>query len=247
MKHTVAVMVILFAISVRAGSTETQAAPSTPPAPSIILDGVIVAGSPALSVALVRRPGVARGRAVRVGETIYGWTLVSVTAEGAAFEIQDMLYKLFVGEMSAPGQPSSEVQNPEEVRSLAGPGASGREAAGVVATTVSADGWVLHEIERSIAEERLSRELPSILSDTGVTPRVEDGVVRGLRITRMPDGTILSETGLLSGDVLLSINGESVDGTRALIRLYRRLKSEDEIRVVVERQGQLLKLAYAFQ
>jgi type II secretory pathway component PulC len=79
-----------------------------------------------------------------------------------------------------------------------------------------------------------------------LTPRVEDGEVRGLRVARLPDGTLLSETGLLPGDILVSINGEPLVGVEALWDLIGRLVDQDEIRIVVRRRGEVLKLAYAF-
>jgi type II secretory pathway component PulC len=102
------------------------------------------------------------------------------------------------------------------------------------------------ELERSAADARLEKEMPVILAETELVPCVEEGEVQGLEIARLPGGTILSDAGLLPGDVLLSINELPMDGFSALIGLYPRLRSEDEIRVVVERGGQILKLAYNF-
>ena len=52
--------------------------------------------------------------------------------------------------------------------------------------------------------------MPVILSETRLTASVERGEVRGLTLTRLPDGTLLSESGLKLGDVILSINGHEV-------------------------------------
>src|SRR3990172_942286 len=97
-----------------------------------------------------------------------------------------------------------------------------------------------------VARARLEKEIPVILSETDLTPRVEDGEVRGLRVARLPDGTLLSESGLLPGDILVSINGEPLVGVDALWDLIARLVDQDEIRIVVRRRGEVLKLAYAF-
>jgi type II secretory pathway component PulC len=88
--------------------------------------------------------------------------------------------------------------------------------------------------------------MPVILRETNLTPRVEDGEIRGLSVSRLPDGTLLSECGLLPGDVLVSINGEPLVGVEALFGLIARLADQEEIRVVVRRRGEVLKLAYAF-
>jgi hypothetical protein len=44
----------------------------------------------------------------------------------------------------------------------------------------------------------------------------------------------------------MSINGEPLIGVDALWDLIARLVDQDEIRIVVRRRGELLKLAYAF-
>ncbi len=73
---------------------------------------------------------------------------------------------------------------------------------------------------------------------------MEDGEVTGLRVSRLPDGTLLAESGLLPGDVLISINGEPLRQVGSLWELLSRLLDKDEIRVVVRRKGEVLKLAY---
>jgi type II secretory pathway component PulC len=75
---------------------------------------------------------------------------------------------------------------------------------------------------------------------------VEDGEVRGLSVSRLPDGTLLSESGLLPGDILVSINGQPLVGVEALWELIPKLVDQEEIRIVVRRRGEMLKLAYAF-
>jgi type II secretory pathway component PulC len=101
----------------------------------------------------------------------------------------------------------------------------------------------LREMERVRTEERLERELPVILGETRVTPRVEQGELRGLRITHLPGGTLLSEFGLRVGDVLMSVNEQPVESLGALNGLYADLLKEREIRIVIEREGRIVELA----
>ena len=58
-------------------------------------------------------------------------------------------------------------------------------------------------------------------------------------------GQIVSDAGLLPGDVLLSINGEPLRGLEALWEVLARLRRAEEIRVLVDRQGETVRLAYA--
>ena len=55
---------------------------------------------------------------------------------------------------------------------------------------------------------------------------------------------LAAEIGLLPGDVLLSVNDVALTSMSALTGLFPQLRSESEIRVIVERQGQTLGLEY---
>jgi len=194
------------------------------PGPDLVLDGVIVAANPVDSVALVRRAEMKRAQALRVGQKLQGYVLLEVTREFARFRGDEGELRLFV---AAAGDSTSP---PKE--GLSNDGGDSE--------------WIRRAFPRAVARERLAKEIPVILSETDLAPRVEDGEVRGLRVSRLPDGTLLSESGLLPGDLLVSINGEPLSGIEGLWELIARLVDQEEIRVVVRRRGETLKLAYAF-
>ena len=153
----------------------------------LVLDGVIVAQNPAHSIALVRRSGASRARPLRLGQKYYGYVLVAVEEGSVLLDSIRGALRLHVdGSAAAP--------------------ATGPTAAGPAAN--EDDGWVFRDVSRAEASARLEKELPVILSETELTPRIDDGEILGLELRRLPDGTLLSETGLLPGDLLRSINGE---------------------------------------
>lgn len=202
---------------------------------ALVLEGVIVAASPSDSVALVRRAGGARARILRIGQEIQGYLLVQVTKSSARLHGRDRDLQLFLsGERSESAAPvgTASPTLPAEL-----PRNEGHDAH---------EEWIRRSIPRAAARERLSREISVILSETDVAPRVEDGEVTGLRVARVPDGTLLSESGLLPGDVVISIDGEPIRRVDSLWPLLSRLLDKDEVRVVVRRNGEVLKLAYDF-
>jgi general secretion pathway protein C len=206
----------------------------------LILEGVIVSSEPASSVALVRRPQATRARSVRVGETVYGMTLIEVSEETALFDRGGKQHLLHLdGGRTLPSAHLAE--NP------AGMKTSTREAEDSTPPENVAsekEAWLRRELERSVTEERLTKEMTVILAETGIRPRAEEGDSQGIQITHLPDGTLLSELGLLPGDVLLSVNDVPLKTMSSLTRLLPGLRSESEIRILVERQGHILKLAY---
>jgi type II secretion system protein C len=207
---------------------------------TLILEGVIITSDPGASVALVRRPDARRARSVRVGETIYGMVLVEVSEEAAVFE-RDGKPRLVY--LDGGGASTS----PRVAEKTGSPGKSVGE--GVDSQTSDNGGtepetWLNRELPRRITEERLTKEMPVILAETGISPRTDEEESQGLQITHLPDGTLLSEIGLLPGDVLISVNDVPLTSMSALAGLLPQLRSESEIRVLLERRGQILGLAY---
>lgn len=227
------VVIVLIACGLNAvlASGQPRQAPQVPQVEDervgLVLDGVIVAANPADSIALVRRAGGRRARALRVGHKYSGYVLVEVTRDSALLEGIHGGVRLAIGE-SAPPTATSVATEPERERA---------EPELV---------WVRRSFSRAGANRRLEKEISVILSDTEVTPRVVEGEVRGLEILRLPDGTLLSQSGLLPGDVLRSINEQPLRGLDSLWRLLARFADDDELRVVVERRGEIVRFAYNF-
>ncbi|HEX9723837.1 MAG TPA: hypothetical protein VGC53_06100 [Vicinamibacteria bacterium] len=197
--------------------------------PELFLEGVIVASEAHRSVALLRRPGASFARAVAVGETLYGFELLEVSDNGIVVREGGEIRRL---DLSGQWQ-AAPARAPKDPDPMAEPSA---EPPASVRT----------ELQRATVEARLSEEMPRILTQTGLTPRVLEGRVSGFRVTRLPGGTLLDDAGIRAGDVLLSINEISLDSPYTLIDLYPRLSAEDEIRVVLERAGHTVTYVYNF-
>ena len=203
--------------------------PQTPQIPpredervELVLDGVIVAKSSANSIALVRRAGGRRARALRVGQEYVGYVLVEVTRNSAFLEGPDGGVRIAIAGTTPLRALASEPEPEPELL------------------------WVRRSFSRAEANRRIEKEIPVILSDTEVTPRVVEGEVQGLELLRLPDGTVLSQSGLLPGDVVRSINEQPVRGVDSLWSLLARFADDDELRLVVDRRGEVVRFAYDF-
>ncbi len=188
----------------------------------LVLDGVIVATSSADSIALVRRAGSKRARALRVGQEYSGYVLVEVTRNSAFLEGPDGGVRIALAGTTPPQALAPKPKPEPELL------------------------WVRRSFSRAEASRRLEKEIPVILSDTEVTPRVVEGEVQGIELIRLPDGTVLSQSGLLPGDVLRSINEQPLRGLDSLWSLLARFADEDELRLVVDRRGEVIRFAYDF-
>lgn len=191
---------------------------------TLVLVGVIVAENPADSIALVRRGDAGRARPMRLGAEYNGYILVDVSRDGVTLEGAHGVERLAMGGAQA--------------TTVVG------EQASQASRTDDDDVWIRRSFSRTEANARLEKEIPVILSDTELTPRVVEGEVRGLELLRLPDGTVLSQSGLLPGDVLKSLNEEPLRGLDSLWKLLAGVAEGDELRLVLERHGEVVRFAY---
>ena len=195
-----------------------------PLASDISAVGVVVHTVPERSTALLRSGE--RTRVVTVGETAFGARVVSISPGGVVLEFPDgrVDVRLAPGPRvgATPLAPATTLEAGEPVEDPATP----------------------HRLmARNEVERRLGSEIPRILAETALAPVVEDGHVTGLAVTRVPDGTILSDAGLRSGDVIKQINDTVIDGMATLIGLWPRLQGAAELRAVVQRGGRSVVLS----
>lgn len=192
------------------------------PVPDVQLVGVVVARSPGRSVAILRSAG--RTRVVAIGDSAFGGRLVAVAVGGASLDFAGETVSLRLLANAAPA-----LSAPLPARA---------------ASTGASEGATppARAMERREVDRRLSIEIPRILAETTVVPVMEDGHVSGLALTRVPEGTLLTEAGLRPGDVLTEINDTRIDGMGTLIGLWPRLQSASELRATVLRNGQRVSL-----
>lgn len=186
------------------------------PAPDVQVMGVVVARSPERSVAILRSAG--RTRVAAVGDSVFGARVVAVAAGGVSLDFggETVTVRLLA---------NSSVPAPLPQRASASP-------------PEEAPATPARAMEKREVDRRLSAEIPRILAETTVVPVMEDGHVSGLALTRVPDGTLLTDAGLRPGDVLTEINDTRIDGMGTLIGLWPRLQNATELRAMVIRNGQ---------
>lgn len=187
----------------------------TPPA-DLAAVGMVLSPEPGRSVALLRSAG--QIRLARVGEWAFGGRVVAIAAGRVRL---------------AYDRAEIEAHLPEAAESAPlVTGATGR----LEAVT---EGAVLL---RSDLDRRLPQEVGRILAETALAPVSESGRISGFALTRVPEGTLLTEVGLRAGDVLTSINGIPIESRETLLALWPRLQGESLIRAEVFRDGRPLTL-----
>lgn len=83
--------------------------------------------------------------------------------------------------------------------------------------------------------DKALENIPLLLTQARAVPQFEDGKSVGLRIFAIRSGSLFEKIGLKSGDVLKSINGNSLADPTQAMSLLSRLKEERTLSVMLER------------
>lgn len=205
-------------ISILVLSLAVTAAAGIPAPQDLAAVGIVVSPRSERSVAVLRSQG--RTRMGSVGDTVFGGRIVAISRDTVVVLWSD---------------------GPHEVR-LAGVGLATRAALAPTPDAPKDAQAGDRTFERKEVERRLGDEMQRILAETSLLPVTSAGRVTGLTINRMPEGTVLSDAGLQSGDILTEINGTPIDSMATLIGLWGRLQGENVIHAQVLRNGQPVSL-----
>lgn len=202
-------------------------------APAVAAIGVIVGRTPGRSVAILQSGG--RTRSVGIGEEAFGARVTGVFRDRVALDVGGEILELRL----TTGKGASRVSRPVDSRpeAVAPPPGEAMGAGG---------GPHRRTLDRAEVERRLDEEIPRLMT-AALRPYSEDGRVVGMRISRIPDGTLLQEVGIQSGDVITDINGVRTDSLAALAGLWSSLQGADELEATVRRDGVLVGLGVSIR
>ncbi len=201
--------------------------------------------------------GTGRPRALRPGEAHHGFTVMEILLDRVLLESPEgEAIRLHFPETALPPPPREWVEPvvPPDSLPPAEPAVSEALPEGsdpplppsTLAPGASGDS-VQRLFSRDEVRLRLQTELPRILQTAVVAPRIQGNEVVGLELIAFPEDTVLAETGLAPGDVLLAVNGREVRGMESLVVLVQRFQTAREIELKVDRAGEPLSLRYRIE
>ena len=250
-RHLSAALVLMAALAGGEAAGGHQA--GTPERPAIRLYGVVQQRDG--GVALLR---FAEGRplALRVGEVHHGFTVLRLLADGVQLKgpggqtlevgLPDSLVLPETGQPAATRDTPVETRPPIEIPT--GPETVPPEPPpGEAQTPPPPREAGARTFSRDDVRLRLQSELPRILSSAVVAPRVLGNEIVGLELVAFPTDTVLGETGLVPGDVLLEVNGREVRGAESLAVLVQRFQTASQVELTVDRDGEVFPLRYRIE
>jgi general secretion pathway protein C len=86
-----------------------------------------------------------------------------------------------------------------------------------------------------------------IIGIAAVAPKIENGESIGMEIRGVRPDTLLTKIGIQNGDILESINGQSLSNPDAALGAYTTLRTADKFTLSVRRGGQSMMINYNLQ
>lgn len=115
--------------------------------------------------------------------------------------------------------------------------------AGEGGISANGDDFVVDEAELDKGLENL----PLLLTQARAVPYFKDGRSIGLRLFAIKSGSLYEKIGLKNGDILKSINGNSLADITQALKLFEQLKQERSINLVLEREKQDREFKYTIR
>jgi len=106
------------------------------------------------------------------------------------------------------------------------------------------------QVNRNINRRHMQKQLRNfsqLLSQARVTPHFTDKKADGFTISEIVKGSLYEQIGLVNGDVIRKVNGESVTGAEQAMRMYKELQSATNIDVEIMRGGNIQQVSYSIQ
>jgi general secretion pathway protein C len=195
--------------------------------PDLAAVGVVVAGPPGRSVAILLSEG--RTRVVAEGDEAFGGKVMKVSSDRVVLSFGGERLDLRV----TTSGPREDLPPPP--------------AAAPVEARAAPDEPATRVMKREDVQQRLAGEMNRILAETALRPVTEDGRVVGVKLTRIAQDSLLTEAGLRAGDVLTTINGTEIDGMATLISLWPRLQGASELDARGLRDGRPFSISLSLQ
>ena len=103
-----------------------------------------------------------------------------------------------------------------------------------------------YEVNRSRLNEELE-DMDRLLRQARAVPHRQDGQTVGFKVVGVRSNSLFRSLGIRSGDILTSVNGESLNSLNKALGLFEQLRSSDNLSLSVQRRGQDKTLEYSIR
>jgi type II secretion system protein C len=203
------------------------------------LIGVIISENNESSAAIFMNKNSGEMTVLRVGETILDLELLQVLKNRIIFKKGEDSFQIFLGK--------GNIANVKRQASSIPPALPEPETESQIQAETESSGAVTKEFSRAEMEKRLEDEWALLLQETRFIPNLEDGEIKGFKITQMSDKSLLYEIGVRTDDIIKEVNGVKLDNLQTVMSLYDKFRDLSNFEVIIQRRGKPHRFSYVLK
>lgn len=216
--------------------------------PSLSLIGVIVSKDTSSSVAILKSEKTGKIKMLSIGESISNLKLIRVFENRIILQRGEKTFQIFLGRGNLTRvaekiqKESDEISaTDQKVDLLESNQLNNKESSQLN------NNLIKKEFIRTEVQKRIEAEWPLILKETRFIPNNINGKIRGFKITKFPEKTILSEIGIRENDVIKEVDGSELNDFATLFELFNKFREKNRFEVTIERNGKLIRILYVLK
>jgi general secretion pathway protein C len=188
----------------------------------------------------------------RGGADVEGSKIRAIHADGVVLQNSAGLCHLAMfkvdGTASMPVRPKPDPGRAARRRSAAGPKTD--RNAGLSNEEMEEGIEKINDSNFNLSRSLLNKVLDNagkLIGIAAVRPKIENGQSVGMEMGGVRPGTLLTKIGLQNGDVLESVNGQSLSSPDAALGAYTTLRTADKFNLSIQRGGRPMTINYNLQ
>ena len=167
--------------------------------------------------------------------------LVKIRSSSITVLMNQKRYVVKIGEQESDGAAASTALRPTGQRKRP-TGIKRRSAKRSFASTTQ--GNTIEMRIPNVEVEKAFENFAGIVNQARVVPYMVNGAPQGFQIRKIVPGSIFERLGLSNGDIIKSVNGESLTTADKALRLFTVFRNEREINLEIERGSKPMVLSY---
>jgi general secretion pathway protein C len=210
---------------------------------TVVLPGDLE-GSLAAIVGTDQKAGLHRG-----GAEIEGARIRAIYSDGVVLQNTSGLCRLAMFEVEGTAkQPARRPISSKKRPSKRGPLAD--RNAGLSKEEMAEGIEKVNDSNYNLSRSMLNKVLDNagkLIGIAAVSPKMEGGRSVGMEIRGVQPGTLLTKLGIQNGDILESVNGQSLSNPDAALDAYTTLRTADKFNLSIRRGGRSMMINYNLQ
>ena len=186
------------------------------------------------------------------GAEVEGAKIRAIHSDSVLLQNTSGLCRLAMFEVGGPAKkPAPRLTTPRRAKRTPAPAPPDADRnAGLTAAEMAEGIERVNETNYNISRSMLNKVLDSagkIIGIAAVAPKIENGQSVGMEIRGIRPNTLLTKLGIQNGDILESVNGQSLSNPDAALGAYTTLRTADKFNLSIRRGGQSMIINYSLQ